>query len=97
VVWKDGRLDIDQLQHRMVSTGRRGWPAGEHPASYMVFDLLALDRSTYAPDLGGNAAPPWKPSQPAGDRRSKSPRTPMIGRSEVSSDAQQHHQVVPSS
>ena len=42
VVWRNGRLDFDQLQHRMTAN-----PAGvlrhvrEHPASYVGFDVLA--------------------------------------------------------
>lgn len=43
VVWRDGRLDFDELQRRMASgpTGAaRG--AAQRPASYVAFDLLAF-------------------------------------------------------
>lgn len=44
VAWVDDRLSFDHLQHRMVasdSAARR--LAGEHPASYVAFDILAAD------------------------------------------------------
>ncbi|GAA3643965.1 ATP-dependent DNA ligase [Microlunatus ginsengisoli] len=42
VVWLDGRLDFDQLQHRMVSSPTAAARlAAEHPASFVAFDVLA--------------------------------------------------------
>ena len=42
VVWVDGRLSFDHLQHRLARRVARSGPAGP-PASYVAFDVLALD------------------------------------------------------
>lgn len=44
VAWVDGRLSFDQLQHRMVSRPSAvARLVRQHPASYVVFDILAVD------------------------------------------------------
>lgn len=44
VIWQHDRLDFDLLQRRFAGgLARIAQQAREHPASYMVFDLLALD------------------------------------------------------
>ena len=44
VVWVDGRLSFDHLQHRMVSASEAAVRmAHQHPASYVAFDILAVD------------------------------------------------------
>lgn len=40
VVWDDGRLSFDHLQHRMANRASRGADLGP-PASYVAFDVLA--------------------------------------------------------
>jgi ATP-dependent DNA ligase len=40
VVWADGRLSFDHLQHRMATRASRGAPPGP-AASYVAFDVLA--------------------------------------------------------
>ena len=42
VVWVDGRLSFDHLQHRLARRMSRAGPEGP-PASYVAFDVLALD------------------------------------------------------
>jgi ATP-dependent DNA ligase len=42
VVWLDGRLRFDYLQHRLARPATRAGPEGP-PASYVAFDVLALD------------------------------------------------------
>ena len=43
-IWNGSRLDFDLLQRRLAGGDARiARQAQEHPASYMVFDLLALD------------------------------------------------------
>src|SRR5215207_2761841 len=43
--WGDGALDFPALLQRMASTGHRARQlAAAHPANYVVFDLLAIDR-----------------------------------------------------
>ena len=42
VVWVDGRLSFDHLQHRLARRASRAGPEGP-PASYVAFDVLALD------------------------------------------------------
>jgi ATP-dependent DNA ligase len=57
VVWVDGRLNFDYLQHRMASRPPAVMRlAREHPASYIAFDILAVEGT----DVRGL---PW------GDRR----------------------------
>ncbi|HEY3514511.1 MAG TPA: hypothetical protein VGL36_35355, partial [Kribbella sp.] len=42
VVYVDGRLSFDELQHRLAAGRRTGRPrAAVHPASYVAFDVLA--------------------------------------------------------
>ena len=44
VIWQDERLDFDLLQRRFAGgPARIVQQARDHPASYVVFDLLALD------------------------------------------------------
>lgn len=44
VIWNGTRLDFDLLQRRLVNPGKKSAGlAARHPASFMVFDLLALD------------------------------------------------------
>lgn len=44
VIWNGTRLDFDLLQRRLVNPGKRAAAsAAQHPASFMVFDLLAHD------------------------------------------------------
>lgn len=44
VAWVAGRLSFDHLQHRMVSRPAAATRlARKHPASYIAFDLLAVD------------------------------------------------------
>ena len=44
VVWVDGRLSFDHLQHRMASRPAAvARLARQHPASYVAFDILAVD------------------------------------------------------
>lgn len=44
VIWNGTRLDFDLLQRRLVNPGKKAAGlAAQHPASFMVFDLLALD------------------------------------------------------
>jgi ATP-dependent DNA ligase len=68
VVWAEGRLSFDHLQHRMASRASRGVDLGP-PASYVAFDILAaggedLRRHIYTarrqrPErLAANWAPP---------------------------------------
>ena len=42
VVWVDGRLSFDHLQHRLARRATRAGPQGP-PGSYVAFDVLALD------------------------------------------------------
>jgi ATP-dependent DNA ligase len=42
VVWVDGRLSFDHLRRRLARRAARGGPEGP-PASYVAFDMLALD------------------------------------------------------
>jgi ATP-dependent DNA ligase len=42
VVWADGRLDFTALQQRLVAGRGVDALAREHPASYVIFDLLAI-------------------------------------------------------
>jgi ATP-dependent DNA ligase len=42
VVWVDGRLSFDHLQQRLARRATRAGPGGP-PASYVAFDVLALD------------------------------------------------------
>lgn len=43
VIWNGTRLDFDLLQRRLVNSGKKAAGlAAQHPASFMVFDLLAL-------------------------------------------------------
>ena len=42
VVWVDGRLSFDHLQLRLARRAARAGPEGP-PASYVAFDVLALD------------------------------------------------------
>ena len=43
VIWNGTRLDFDLLQRRLVNPGKKAAGlAAQHPASFMVFDLLAL-------------------------------------------------------
>ncbi|HET9649156.1 MAG TPA: ATP-dependent DNA ligase [Microlunatus sp.] len=70
VIWRDGRLDFDQLQQRMgASAAAVARSASEHPASYIAFDLLAVggidvrsspwrDRRTLLEELAQGFAPP---------------------------------------
>lgn len=44
VVWTDGRLDFDALQHRMAARSASiARLAAEKPASFVAFDILAVD------------------------------------------------------
>ncbi len=44
VVFVDGRLSFDHLQHGMASRPAAvAWLVREHPASYVAFDILAVD------------------------------------------------------
>jgi len=43
IIWADDRLAFDLLQHRFAGgPARAREQARDHPASYVVFDLLAL-------------------------------------------------------
>jgi ATP-dependent DNA ligase len=42
VIWADGRLSFDHLHQRLIRRAATGFPPGP-PASYVAFDLLALD------------------------------------------------------
>ena len=44
VIWNGARLDFDLLQHRLAGgTNKIAQQVREHPASYVMFDLLAAD------------------------------------------------------
>lgn len=43
LVWGDGRLDFSALQQRAVAVRRAGHLARRHPATFMAFDVLAVD------------------------------------------------------
>lgn len=44
VIWNGTRLDCDLLQRRLVNPGKKAAGlAAQHPASFMVLDLLALN------------------------------------------------------
>lgn len=44
VIWNENRLDFDLLQRRMVNRPARALAFSiEHPATFMVFDVLAAD------------------------------------------------------
>jgi len=71
VVWLNGRLDFDQLQHRMVSRPLAAARlARENPASYLVFDLLAMDGE----DWRGR---PWRARRVALEQLATSWRPPL--------------------
>ena len=70
VVFADGTLSFDQLQHRMASRPAAvAQLAQQHPASYVAFDVLAVagadvrqlpwrDRRLLFDELGGGFQPP---------------------------------------
>ena len=44
VIWNGSRLDFDLLQRRLVNPGKKATTlAARHPASFMLFDVLAVD------------------------------------------------------
>ena len=43
VVWSDGRLDFAALEPRLAYRGRRRPPPGLAPATFLAFDVLAVD------------------------------------------------------
>jgi ATP-dependent DNA ligase len=44
VIWNGTRLDFDLLQRRLANPGKKAAAlAGQHPASFMVFDVLAAN------------------------------------------------------
>lgn len=54
VAWVDGRLSFDHLQQRMAASAAAARRlASQHPASYVAFDVLAVD-GTDVRDL------PWR-------------------------------------
>lgn len=74
VAWVDGRLSFDHLQQRMVSSpAATARLARQHPASYVAFDILAVDgtdvrglpwrdRRLLLEELGAGFAPPLQVS-----------------------------------
>ena len=70
VVWVDGRLSFDHLQHRMTTRSPvLNQTVRQHPASYVAFDILAVDntdvrglawrdRRTLLEELAAGFAPP---------------------------------------
>lgn len=79
-VWVDGHLSFDHLQHRMASSAEAADRlARAHPASYVAFDILAIngqdvrglpwrDRRTLLEELAQNFAPPMQISPATQDR-----------------------------
>ena len=78
VVWVDGRLNFDHLQRRLARRTSRAGPAGP-PASYVAFDVLALDgqdqrglpytaRRARLERLSAGWAPPWEIGPSTADR-----------------------------
>lgn len=80
VVWVDGRLSFDHLQHRMMSSAAAADRlARAHPASYVAFDILAVDgqdvrelpwhdRRMLLAELAQNFEPPLQISPVTQDR-----------------------------
>ena len=57
VIWNGSRLDFDALQRRLAGGAARiAHQARTHPASYMVFDVLAWQGGICATSRGGCAA-----------------------------------------
>jgi ATP-dependent DNA ligase len=81
VIWHDQRLDFDLLQQRLaVAQSKLNALVDRHPASYVVFDLLALrgrdirqwqlrDRRAAFEALAADWAPPLQLSPQTGDMR----------------------------
>jgi ATP-dependent DNA ligase len=79
VVWGGAQLDFGQLQRRLASPAHARARAAEHPASFMVFDVLALAgedlssqplrvRRARLEELGRQLAPPLQITPATTDR-----------------------------
>jgi len=60
VIWKDGRLDFAALAPRLALRGSRHAPPTMAPASFLAFDVLALDGPTCAGSRFGRGGSSWR-------------------------------------